>query len=134
MGDASRQRSRSIPVLELDGNLRFFGRLWRLVRSRPPKYVDYDGLGMRIPMLIISPYAKQGYVSHVHYEHGSILRFIEDQFHLKRLAASDRRAISPAKDAFDFTKPPRKFVQFQSPYDKQYFLHQPDDYHSPDDQ
>ncbi len=100
----------------------------------PPKYVDYDGLGMRIPMLIISPYAKQGYVSHVHYEHGSILRFIEDQFHLKRLAASDRRAISPAKDAFDFTKPPRKFVQFQSPYDKQYFLHQPDDYHSPDDQ
>ena len=52
-------------------------------------YVDYDGLGMRIPMLIISPYAKKGYVSHVHYEHGSILRFVEDQFGLKRLAASD---------------------------------------------
>ena len=34
----------------------------------PPKYIDNDGLGFRIPLLIISPYAKQGYVSHVHYE------------------------------------------------------------------
>lgn len=60
-----------------------------------PKYVDYDGLGIRIPMLIISPYAKKGLVSHVHYEHGSILRFIEDRFNLKSLAASDSRATSP---------------------------------------
>ena len=37
-----------------------------------PPYVDYDGLGMRVPLLIISPYAKKGYVSHVQYEHGSI--------------------------------------------------------------
>ena len=102
--------------------------------SVAPKYVDYDGLGLRIPMLIISPYAKQGYVSHVHYEHGSILKFIEDQFHLARLSASDKRAISPAKDAFDFTQSPRKFVQFQAPYDKQFFLRQTPDYHSPDDQ
>ena len=68
----------------------------------PPAYVDYDGLGMRIPMLIVSPYAKKGHVSHVHYEHGSILRFVEDVFGLGRLAASDKRANSPAKDAFDF--------------------------------
>ena len=99
-----------------------------------PKYVDYDGLGLRIPMLIISPYAKQGYVSHVPYEHGSILRFIEDQFHLPRLAASDKRAKSPAKDAFNFSQQPRKFVQFNAPYDIPYFLHQAPDYHSPDDQ
>ena len=39
----------------------------------PPALVDYDGLGIRVPLLIVSPYAKQGYVSHVHYEHGSIL-------------------------------------------------------------
>ncbi len=48
----------------------------------PPAYVDYDGLGMRVPMVIVSPYAKKGYVSHVHYEHGSILKFVEDQFGL----------------------------------------------------
>jgi phospholipase C len=97
-----------------------------------PKYLDYDGLGLRIPMLIISPFAKQGYVSHVHYEHGSILKFIEDQFGLGRLAKSDKRAISPAKDAFDFTQAPRKFVQFQAPYGKQFFLNQPVDHHVPD--
>ncbi len=75
---------------------------------QPPAYVDYDGLGMRLPMIIISPYAKKGYVSHTQYEHGSILKFVEDQFGLGRLAASDTRANSPA-DAFDFNKPPRKF-------------------------
>ncbi len=31
-------------------------------------------LGARLPLLIVSPYAKRGYVSHVHYEHGSILK------------------------------------------------------------
>jgi phospholipase C len=51
----------------------------------PPAYADYDGLGFRIPMLIVSPYAKQNYVSHVHYEHGSILKFVEDMFGLGRL-------------------------------------------------
>ena len=68
----------------------------------PPAYVDYDGLGLRLPLLIVSPYAKQGYVSHVHYEHGSILKFVEDQFGLGRLSASDTRAKSPEKDCFDF--------------------------------
>jgi len=97
-----------------------------------PKYVDYDGLGLRLPLLIISPYAKQGYVSHVHYEHGSILKFVEDQFGLGRLAASDQRANSPAKDAFDFLQLPRKFVPIQSKYDANCFKRQPSDYHIPD--
>ncbi|HEX3672371.1 MAG TPA: alkaline phosphatase family protein [Candidatus Cybelea sp.] len=76
----------------------------------PPEYLDEEGLGFRVPLVIVSPYAKRGYVSHVHYEHGSILKFAEDQFGLGRLAASDRRANSPERDAFDFSKPPRKFV------------------------
>ncbi|HEY1682078.1 MAG TPA: alkaline phosphatase family protein [Candidatus Tumulicola sp.] len=75
----------------------------------PPKMVDYDGLGIRVPLLVISPYAKKGYVSHVQYEHGSLLRFVEDQFGLPRLAASDERAKSPEKDCFDFSRPPRPF-------------------------
>jgi phospholipase C len=37
-----------------------------------PPHVDFDGLGFRVPLLVISPYAKRGYVSHVQYEHGSI--------------------------------------------------------------
>jgi phospholipase C len=79
----------------------------------PPEYLDEEGLGFRVPLVIVSPYAKRGYVSHVHYEHGSILKFAEDQFGLERLAASDRRANSPERDAFDFSKPPRKFVPFK---------------------
>ncbi len=99
-----------------------------LYDPEPPAYVDYDGLGMRIPMLIVSPYAKKGWVSHVHYEHGSILRFIEDRFGLGQLAASDTRATSPAADCFDFSKRPRKFVPIGSKYGERYFLHQPPDY------
>lgn len=99
----------------------------------PPPTVDYDGLGMRVPLLIISPYAKAQYVSHVQYEHGSILRFIEDQFGLGRLAASDARANSPATDAFDFSKPPRKYVPVKTVVDQQYFINQPYDGRPPDD-
>jgi len=78
----------------------------------PPPYVDYDGLGIRVPLLIVSPYAKRGYVSHVQYEHGSVLRFTEDQFGLLPMAASDKRANSPQDDAFDFTASPRPFSPF----------------------
>jgi phospholipase C len=98
----------------------------------PPAYVDNDGLGFRLPLLIVSPYAKQGYVSHVNYEHGSILKFVEDQFGLARLGASDSRANSPEGDAFDFSAPPRAFVPIQGSHDKSYFLHQPPDLRSPD--
>ena len=48
----------------------------------PPAKLDYDGLGMRIPMLVVSAYAKKGHVSHTHYEHGSILKFVEETFGL----------------------------------------------------
>ena len=98
----------------------------------PPKMVDYDGLGIRIPMLIVSAYAKEGHVSHVHYEHGSILKFVEDTFGLGRLAPSDTRATSPAADAFDFTAPPRKFEAVPSEHGIDFFMHQPPDYRIPD--
>ncbi len=81
----------------------------------PPVYEDYDGLGFRVPMLIISPYAKQNYVSHVQYEHGSMLRFAEDEFGLPQMAASDTRANSPAADAFDFTQKPQALQDVRRP-------------------
>ena len=100
----------------------------------PPAYVDSGGLGFRLPMIIVSPYAKQGYVSHVHYEHGSILKFVEDQFGLGRLSASDKRAASPEKDCFNFKAAPRKFQVIPTVLGKDYFLHQPPDYRLPDNQ
>jgi phospholipase C len=97
-----------------------------------PKMVDYDGLGMRVPLLVISPYAKKGYVSHVQYEHGSILRFTEDQYGLPRIAAADARANSPEDDCFDFTQKPRKFVPIKASKSMAEILAQPPDRRVPD--
>jgi phospholipase C len=97
----------------------------------PPAMLDYDGLGMRIPMLIVSAYAKKDYVSHTQYEHGSILKFVEETFGLPALAASDKRATAP-NDAFDFNKPPRAFETVPSQYGIDYFMRQPPDHRDPD--
>ena len=96
-----------------------------------PKKLDYDGLGMRIPMLVVSAYAKKGYVSHTHYEHGSILKFVEETFGLAALSASDKRATAP-DDAFDFNAPPRKFETVPSVHGINYFMHQAPDHRIPD--
>ena len=97
-----------------------------------PPFKDYDGLGFRVGLIVISPYAKQNYVSHVQYETASVLRFAEDLFGLRQLAAADARAVSPAGDCFDFSKPPRAFVPIKAPHDANFFLHQPVDPRIPD--
>ena len=51
----------------------------------PPKG-DRWGPGTRIPAIIVSPFAKQGYVDHTPYDTTSILRFITDRFDLPRPA------------------------------------------------
>jgi phospholipase C len=100
-----------------------------------PKQLDYRGLGIRVPCLIISPYAKEtstgrpGYVSHTQYEFGSILKFIEEAYNLKPLGQtktgySDQRATS-IEDSFDFTQAPRKFTAIPSKYPISHFLHEP---------
>lgn len=90
----------------------------------PPPQVDYDGLGVRVPLIIISPYSKSHYVSHVRYEFGSVLQFAESIFNLPALAASDARA-NPMWDCFDFSQQPRKFASFEAPYSGEYFRKQP---------
>ena len=66
-----------------------------------PPQLDYAGLGFRVPMIVVSPYAKAGYVSHTQYEFGSIIRFVEDTWNLGRLGTTDTRAAS-MDDVFDF--------------------------------
>jgi phospholipase C len=75
-----------------------------------PPSLDREGLGFRVPLLVISPYAKQSYVSHVQFETASILRFAEDLYGLDPLAVADSRATSPAADCFNFSQKPRPFV------------------------
>jgi phospholipase C len=99
----------------------------------PPPHKDRDSLGFRVPLLVISPYAKHGFVSHVQYETASVLRFAEDLYGLGQLAPADRRAASPAADCFDFTQKPRPFVKIAAPHPPSFFMRRFDsDYFAPD--
>jgi phospholipase C len=71
----------------------------------PPPAVDYYGLGIRVPFMVISPYVKEGLVSHTVYEPASVLQFIETRFSLKALTARDAEANS-LLDMFDFDQTP----------------------------
>lgn len=74
----------------------------------PPNQLDVYGLGMRVPLIVISPYVREGYISHVDHEFGSIMRFTEETFGLETLAASDARA-DDLLDCFDFDQQPQRF-------------------------
>jgi len=71
-----------------------------------PPQVDQFGLGPRVPLLIISPFAKISYVSHTVYEHSSILKFVETRYGLAPLTARDAGA-SDMLDSFDFNQTPQ---------------------------
>jgi phospholipase C len=71
----------------------------------PPPEVDGVGMGPRVPALIISPYSKSGYISHIVYDFTSILRFVERRFELPNLTTRDLRA-DPMFDSFDFDHQP----------------------------
>ncbi|MEA2404194.1 MAG: hypothetical protein QOE08_841 [Thermoleophilaceae bacterium] len=71
-----------------------------------PPTADRFGYGFRAPALLVSPYARRGHVEHATLDFTSMLKFIEENWGLKPLAARDRKAHSLAP-AFDFTKPPR---------------------------
>ncbi len=100
----------------------------------PPPFKNYDGLGFRVPLIVISPYAKKNYVSHIQYETASVLKFAENLFGLPALSAADGRAKSPAADCFDFNQKPRAFVPIKAPYDNAFFLRQRVDPRIPDAQ
>jgi len=72
----------------------------------PPPQVDQAGFGPRVPLLIISPYAKKGYVSHTTYEFSSIIKFVETRYNLYPLTARDAAA-SDMFDSFDFQQTPQ---------------------------
>ena len=71
----------------------------------PPPQVDGFGLGIRVPLLVISPYAKTGVIDHQIGEFSSVLRFIETNWGLSLLTDRDREATDLSYD-FDFTKRP----------------------------
>lgn len=66
---------------------------------------DFKRYGFRVPFVVVSPFAKKGYVSHATYDHSSITRFIEAKFKVPAISNRDANA-DPLSDMFDFANPP----------------------------
>jgi phospholipase C len=60
-----------------------------------------------VPLLILSAFARSGYIEHNVLEFSSVLKFIEDRFDLDRLTERDEKS-NALFDAFDFDDPPRR--------------------------
>ena len=72
---------------------------------RPPK-VDAFGYGFRVPALLVSPYARKGYVDHTQLDQTAGIKFVEENYGLAPLGGRDAAA-KTFMGAFDFSSPPR---------------------------
>jgi phospholipase C len=69
----------------------------------PPPHLDLYGLGPRVPAIVISPWAKRGFVDHTTLEFSSVLKLIEHLHGLPSLGSRDTRA-DDMLEAFDFSQ------------------------------
>jgi phospholipase C len=79
----------------------------------PVRYNKYE-LGFRVPLIVVSPYAKAGYISHYRHEFGSALHFIESTFGLGSLNTTDARS-DTLSDMFNYTQTPIPFQPIPAP-------------------
>jgi phospholipase C len=80
-----------------------------------PSMVDDLGLGPRVPLIVISPWAKTSTITHHTYEFSSFLAFLERLYDLKPLTARDREA-NDLFDTLDFhQKPTEPLILHQRP-------------------
>jgi phospholipase C len=85
----------------------------------PPPQVDNMGLGFRVPLIVVSPYARHGYISHVTHESSGFLTFIEKSFGLPNLGSRDVLA-DDLRDCFDFTQKPQPYIYVHTRVPPQY--------------
>ena len=71
-----------------------------------PPQVDADGLGFRVPALLVSPYARKGYVDKTQLDHTAAVHFITTNWGLQPLAARDKASAS-LMGGLDFANPGR---------------------------
>ncbi len=82
-------------------------------------------VGLRVPLIVLSPYAKPAYISHVNHDFGSILKFTEAAFGLGEINQAVGYADSESDDladCFDFSQTPLPFTPIPAPLDANYFL------------
>lgn len=97
-----------------------------------PKIFNSYEYGFRVPLIVVSPYSKTAYVSHVTHDFGSILRFIEENFALPSLGYADTRA-DDLGDCFNFAQRARSFQTIAAPLDAAHFLTDTQPAADPDD-
>jgi phospholipase C len=88
--------------------------------------------GFRVPLIVVSPFAKAAYVSHVNHDFGSILKFIEETFGLPSLGYADAIA-DDLSDCFDYNQSPIHFQTIAAPLDAAHFLNDRSTPLDPDD-
>ena len=105
----------------------------------PPKLIN-DGTswgsgyiyGFRVPLIVVSAYAKPAYISHVNHDFGSVLNLIEGTFGLASLGYADAYA-DDLSDCFDFNQTPIVFRTINAPKNAAYFLNDRSPQTDPDD-
>ena len=100
----------------------------------PPFEDNQGGLGFRVPAIVVSPFAKRGYITHRVYEFGTIVRLIEDNWNLGRLGTTDERSANLLTDAFDFVQKARPYSSLTTRYSAEYLQRQPATNHTVDDE
>lgn len=98
-----------------------------------PKIINSYEYGFRVPLIVVSPYAKPGYISHVTHDFGSLLKFIENNFGLPSMGYADNLA-DGLSDCFDFNQTPLTFQPISAKLDAAYFLHDTRPPLDPDDE
>ena len=98
----------------------------------PPSIINSYEYGFRVPLIVVSPFAKPGYVSHVTHDFGSILKFIEELYNLPSLGYADAPADDLA-DCFDFRQTPLPFQTITAQFDASHFLNDTRPPTDPDD-
>ncbi len=89
--------------------------------------------GFRVPLIVVSPYARASYISHVDHDFGSILKFIEEKFGLSSLGYADAAALDDLSDCFDFNQTPIQFQTIPAALSAEHFLNDHRPATDPDD-
>jgi phospholipase C len=77
-----------------------YGGRWDHV---PPPVVDRWGPGVRVPAIVISPFARRGFIDHTQYDTSAILKLIETRWSLQPIGTRDS-ASGDLSTAFDFSQ------------------------------
>jgi len=86
----------------------------------PSPMIDNMGLGFRVPLIIVSPYANHGYISHTVHEFSGFLTYTEEVFNLPSLGTRDVNA-DDFHDCFNYSRTPQPYVQIPVTFTASFF-------------